>query len=63
MLDSLKNIGKIFTSKRIYVTAGTMLLNAVIKTVNMDTITKCVFMCCITAIAISYIVCETIRKS
>ena len=55
MVTKLGNAGKVLTSKRVYATAGCMFM--------MEAVESPVSMLCITAVAITYIICETLKKS
>jgi hypothetical protein len=55
MLEQLKNIGKLLTSKRVLTGAGSAIVLAFLKTP--------LAMICITVIAVTYLICETVRKS
>lgn len=55
IIGKIGNAGKVMTSKRVYATAGTMYLLSIVKSP--------VAMICTTLVAITYIICESLKKS
>lgn len=55
IMTKVGNAGKVMTSKRVYATAGAMYMMSIVK--------EPVAMVCTTLIAITYIVCESLKKS